>query len=158
MTVDESTKGSMIAFMILYGMYSTIYPLDVMSAVQRMIQYTTLGIPTLIIFILRIILVSIPTVWIGSLLVAFHLFSYAFLSILYHSSMHLPTAWKMLQDINYYVKVGPAKQGSICDDCERSEGFIIDTIKWCILFAFHHMFELTLLYVLTYAMIDYWYH
>jgi hypothetical protein len=107
---DEHT-GSYIGFMVLFGFASMFAPAGPIALMSRAYQYTTMGIPTLILFILRIVWSSAIT-WLTGLCAVAYLVILSFFAILMYSDKSL---FQTIASINYYVFGGGKSAACVTD-------------------------------------------
>jgi len=95
---DQNT-GSYIAFKIMFGFASMFAPVGLVGGVQRAMQYMYLGIPTLILFVMRVTWSS-AIAWLTGLMAVGYLIVMSFFAILMYSNRGL---FDTIADINRYV-------------------------------------------------------
>ena len=83
----DEFSGLFIAFMVLYGMSSAIFNVSWIDMALRKIQYMYLGVPTLLLFIIRIVLFSIPFVFLSTLTTCLYIVFISLFAIPYYGSM-----------------------------------------------------------------------
>ena len=125
MHVNEDHKGPLISGMVLFGMAQPFMSMDMLEQYQQFMQYVYFGIPTLIIFVLRLVLITIPFAWLKGLVTGGYLLYRSLLPILIHSNFkygeHDPR-W-LFAKLNQHVASGDTScggsQGSSfdCDAC-----------------------------------------
>ena len=107
---DENT-GSYIGFSVLFGFASMFAPAGPIALMSRAYQYATMGIPTALLFILRIVGSSAIT-WLTGLFAVAYLIILSFFSILLYSQKG---PFQTIADINHYVFAGGKTASCITD-------------------------------------------
>lgn len=91
-------NGPLTGMMIMFGLLSTVMAAPMMEKLQRLIQYMYSPISTLVTFILRIVLLSIPFTWVGVLVTCLYLIYIFFFAIIANEGYGSYRAWKNVDD------------------------------------------------------------
>ena len=178
--------SQIVASMILFGLLSTIMVLPFFEKIQRIIQYMYSPVTTLITFILRIVLWSIPFTWVAVLTTCLYLIYVSFFAIIANEGYNAFKVWK---DLDHYINTGFGKHDPCeseppppdpfkeddrktekefrpydCNTCGSSSSIlfwlitkIYKTTKFAIQFKLKHKLSFILLMTLFYCIFDFLY-
>lgn len=171
----DSYSNAYIASFFLFGVASVFmmevnnFPFNIIGFYLHKVQLAYLTIPTLLLFVLRMMW-SMSIVWLSGLLVVLYIFLYSFFAIFMHSNISI---FKMIEKMHKSIiektekkhmneQTGPC--GNMHDPfspCNTDNLFVKlyyileKTIDFCVHYFYVYLFEITFIVVFLKSIIDY---
>lgn len=149
----DASSGLIIAFMFAYGAWSMVSIEDPVTMAQRAIQYMQAPILTLMVYLIRVLLFSIPFVFISTLTVCFYLIFMSLFAIPYYGS---PNIMRYIKQIHKYVSQD-LDPNPVCGTCHPSLFWMAFKVlvKGPVFFILKYYFQIVLVLTLLYSITDY---